>query len=202
MEKRSMVKSQFLTCLLSLGAALPLATLHSQTPSAKPTILLAELTFDGTNANSIQPGDSAIARVATERLRGALREYDAFALTDSTRGLAEISGADIPGVPCTTSVQCVRNAGERVGARWVLTGTVSKISNPIWYLSGRLIDVASGRVILDDALELKGPPDEMVPRGAVSLARRVQKAVAPEADPTAGRSPPRTRTHRDRTGSR
>jgi hypothetical protein len=194
-----MRNSRYLTFLLTLGGAVPQTALRAQTPSAKPAILLVDLTFDGARANSIQPGDSAIAAVATARLRSALHESNAVALIDSARGLAEISGADIPGVPCTTSLQCVRRAGEKVGARWVLTGTVSKISNPIWYLSGQLIDVASGRLILDDALELKGPRDEMVPHGATSLARRVRKAVGGGADPTAGRSPPRRRTSRDRT---
>jgi hypothetical protein len=59
-------------------------------------------------------------------------------------------------------------------------GTVSKISNLIWYLSGQVIDVATGKLLLDDGFELKGPRDEMIPRGATSLARRVERAMGGE----------------------
>lgn len=197
-----MWKSLYPISLLALGAVAPRAALRAQMPAAPPTVLLAELTFYGARANSIEPGDSAIAQVATERLRGALQQSDVLALTDSARALAEIAGASVPGVRCNANVECARRVGQKVGARWVLMGTVSKLSNLIWYLSGHLIDVASGKLVLDESFELKGPRDEMVPRGAVSLARRVEKAVARETDPTAGRSPPRSRTSRGRTGSR
>ena len=89
-----------------------------------------------------------------------------------------------PRAQCTASIQCVRSAAQKVGARWAVTGTVTKISNLIWYLSAQLIDVASGRLILDDSFELKGPRDEIVPRGASSFGRRIEKAAA-----TADRSP-------------
>ena len=58
-----------------------------------------------------------------------------------------------------------------------MTGTVTKVSNLIWYLSAQLIDVASGRLVLDDSFELKGQRDEMVPRGATSFARRIERAA-------------------------
>jgi hypothetical protein len=68
---------------------------------------------------------------------------------------------------------------------------VSKISNLIWYLSGQVIDVASGKIILDDGFELKGPRDEMVPRGAVSLARRIERATNGETSSSRPSAPQR-----------
>jgi len=68
---------------------------------------------------------------------------------------------------------------------------VSKISNLIWYLSGQVIDVAAGKIILDDGFELKGPRDEMVPRGAVSLARRIERATNGETSNSRPSAPQR-----------
>jgi hypothetical protein len=61
-------------------------------------------------------------------------------------------------------------------------GRVSKTSNLIWFMSGQLIDVAGRKIVLDDEFELKGPRDEMVPRGAVALARRIARAAARELE--------------------
>ena len=152
----------------------------AQSPPARGTTLVVDMTFDGSKANAIEPGDSAIVQAATSSLRAVLRD-SAFALVDSGRAAAELSAADRPGLRCKSSAECVRDAGQRLGARWAVVGKVSKISNLIWYLSGQVIDVATGKIILDDGFELKGPRDEMVPRGAVSLARRIERATNGEA---------------------
>jgi hypothetical protein len=51
----------------------------------------------------------------------------------------------------------------------------------IWIFSGQLIDVASGKLVLDDSYELKGIASDMVPKGAQVFARRVaKKMIAPD----------------------
>ena len=146
-------------------------------PSARPAILLADLVFNGAAANAIQPGDTAIAYAATERMRADLGQSTTLVVLDSSRVAAALGGGDLPRAQCNSSVQCVRAAAQKLGARWAVTGTVTKVSNLIWYLSAQLIDVASGRLVLDDSFELKGPRDEMVPRGATSFARRIERAA-------------------------
>jgi TolB-like protein len=136
--------------------------------------------FNGASANAIQPGDTAIAQVATERLRADLAQSATFALVDSSRAGQALGAGDLPRTQCNASIQCIRTAAQKAGARWAVTGTVTKLSNLIWYLAAQLIDVSSGRLILDDSFELKGPRDEMVPRGATSFARRIEKAAARE----------------------
>jgi TolB-like protein len=152
--------------------------------AARPTLLLGDLVFNGASANAIQPGDTAIAQVATERLRADLAQSTTFALVDSSRAGQALGAVDLPRAQCTASVQCVRAAAQKVGARWAVTGTVTKLSNLVWYLAAQLVDVASGRLILDDSFELKGPRDEMIPRGATSFARRIEKAAAREGGGT------------------
>jgi hypothetical protein len=167
------------SCLAILAVMSSGGRVDAQSPSGRPTVLVADLTFYGAKANSIEPGDSAIAQVATTHLRAALHD-STFALIDSARAAMELSAADRPGLRCNASIECVRRVGQRLGARWAVMGTVSKISNLIWYLSGQVIDVATGKLILDDGFELKGPRDEMIPRGATSLARRVERAMGGE----------------------
>ena len=148
--------------------------------SARPMILLADFAFNGAAANAIQPGDTAVADVATERMRADLSQSGTFAVLDSSRAAAALGSVDLPPAQCGASVQCVRAAARKIGARWAVTGTVTKVSNLIWYLSAQLIDVPSGRLVLDDGFELKGPRDEIVPRGASSFARRIATAAARE----------------------
>ena len=67
--------------------------------------------------------------------------------------------------------------GQELGAQWVVMGKISKTSDLIWIFSGELIDVASGKLVLDDSYELKGIAKDMVPKGAEVFARRVAKKV-------------------------
>jgi TolB-like protein len=80
-------------------------------------------------------------------------------------------------VPCNVVVACAREVGKELGADWVVMGKISKTSDLIWIFSGELIDVASGKLVLDDSYELKGIAKDMVPKGAEVFARRVAKKV-------------------------
>jgi len=179
-EEGIMRRFAWLVSTLTITAALAHQPIAAQS-SQRPALLLADLIFNGAAANAIQPGDTAIAQVAMERLRADLAQSTTFVLVDSSRTGQALGAADLPRAQCSASIQCVRSAAQKIGARWAATGTVTKVSNLIWYLSAQLVDVASGRLILDDSFELKGPRDEMVPRGATSFGRRIEKAAAREA---------------------
>lgn len=172
--------SALLVSTLSIAGTLASHPIAAQS-SKRPSLLLADFVFNGAAANAIQPGDTAIAQVATERLRADLGQSGTFTLVDSSQSAAALGAEDLPRAQCNASVQCARAAAQKTGARWAVTGTVTKVSNLIWYLSAQLIDVASGRPVLDDSFELKGPRDEIIPRGATSFARRIEKAAAREA---------------------
>lgn len=167
-----------LVSTLTIAGAVAWQPVAAQSSSSRPAILLADLLFNGAAANAIQPGDTAIAHVATARMRADLGQSTTLALLDSSHAAEALGGGDLPRSQCSASVPCVRAAAQKVGARWAVTGTVTKVSNLIWYLSAQLIEVASGRLRLDDSFELKGPRDEIVPRGVSSFARRIEKAAA------------------------
>ena len=141
-----MRRSAWLVSTLTITGALARQPIAAQS-SQRPALLLAELVFNGAAANAIQSGDTAIAQVATERLRVDLGQSTTFVLVDSSRAGQALGAADVPRAQCNASVACVRAAAQKVGARWAVTGTVTKVSNLIWYLSARLVDVASGQII-------------------------------------------------------
>jgi thiosulfate dehydrogenase [quinone] large subunit len=165
------------TCMLA-GSSTAAPLLHAQTGAAPPVMVIADMTFEGRSANSIEPGDSAIAPVATARLREVLRGAGVVTLVDSARAAQEIARGDRQGIRCAASVECMRAVGRRLGATYVVVGKVSKVSGLIWYLSGQLLPVAGGAPLLDEGFELKGERDDIVPRGAASLGRRIARAVS------------------------
>jgi hypothetical protein len=160
---------------ISTAAAPPL---RAQTAAAPPVMVVADLTFEGRSANSIEPGDSAIAPIATARLRAVLRGTGVVTLVDSARAAQEIARADRPGFRCAASTECMRGVAQRLGAAYVVVGKVSKVSGLIWYVSGQLLSRAGGAPLLDEGFELKGARDDIVPRGAASLGRRIARVLS------------------------
>lgn len=172
--------------ITALCVILPVVSAAAQSAEV-PKLALIGVAFDGSRANSIQPGDSSTAIGAADRMRAVLRESSGIMLVDTAMLSAEVGKSEAPGIVCSTDVACARRAARAVGARWVVVGRLTKLSNLIWYLSGQLVDVESGRVALSDEFELKGQRDEMVPRGAASLARRIGRTASGELDTSSPR---------------
>jgi hypothetical protein len=173
--------------LAACGTLALAGDLAAQDPATPPSVAFIGVAFDGTHANSIQPGDSGTALQAADRMRAVIQETSGVALVDTARVSAEVRKVERPGITCSTDVACARRVGRALGARWVAVGRLRKVSNLIWYLSGQLVEVESGRVALNDELELKGPRDEMLPRGAASLARRMARTANGELGTSSSR---------------
>ena len=143
---------------------------------SREPLVLFNVAFYGRGANSVEPGDSLIGPITTERLRANLERLGRFTLIDSVSVAREVAAAEARGISCNT-LECRREVSERLGAKWMVTAKFSKLSNLIWYLSGQLTEVPSGRRVLDDEFELKGIVDDMSRGGALSIARRMVKAA-------------------------
>jgi len=155
-------------------AAAPVA--HAQQREPEP-LALFEVAFYGRGANSLEPGDPGVALLTDSILRSELAGRSEFTLLDKTRLSRDLAGADRSGIACLT-LECRRAVSERLGAKWMVTAKLSKTSNLIWYLSGQLTDVTSGRRLLDDEFELKGIAKDIATGGARVLARRIGSAAA------------------------
>jgi TolB-like protein len=157
----------------------------SASVSAPVKVAMLDLAFYGKRANDIFPGDTAMADTATAVMRKALAAapgiefVDAATVAKATDSPA--AKAIVQDRPCNVVVACARSVGQQLGAKWVVMGKISKTSDLIWIFSGELIDVASGKLVLDDSYELKGIAKDMVPKGAEVFARRVAKKVTSDS---------------------
>ena len=174
--------------MLALAAVLltiAISGLHAQsgTESKKTQVKVAmiDLAFYGKRANDLMPNDSAMAMTATGVMRAGLTDKPGITFVDSASVARTAAGpkamAIVQDVPCNVVVACAREVGKELGADWVVMGKISKTSDLIWIFSGELINVASGKLVLDDSYELKGIASDMVPKGAEVFARRVAKKV-------------------------
>jgi TolB-like protein len=144
-------------------------------------VAMLDLAFYGKRANDLLPNDSVMAMTATAVMRAGLTNKRGITFVDSATVASTVKGpkamAVVQDVPCNVVVACAREVGKELGADWVVMGKISKTSDLIWIFSGELVDVASGKLVLDDSYELKGIASDMVPKGAEVFARRVAKKV-------------------------
>ena len=170
-----------------LGAAALLAG-PAPAQQAKETLALFPVAFYGKGANSLERGDPLVAAMTDSILRSDLERSGRFALIDPARLAQALTQAEAGGKECVT-LECRGDLSKKLGAAWMVTAKLSKTSNLIWYLSGQLTDVATGRRLLDDEFELKGIAEDISKGGAHSLARRIVKA----AESTRTMAPPAVR---------
>jgi uncharacterized protein DUF2380 len=175
---------------LTIGAVPAVRAQSGSSPATSPAhppvkVAMLDLAFYGKRANVIFPGDTAMADTATAVMRKALASapgisfFDAASVAKAAEGPA--AKAVVEDRPCNVIVACARTVGQELGAKWVVMGKISKTSDLIWIFSGELIDVASGKLVLDDSYELKGIAKDMVPKGAEVFARRVAKKVTSDS---------------------
>jgi uncharacterized protein YjbI with pentapeptide repeats len=158
-----------------LGAALVLMAPTADGQSREP-LALFPVGFYGAGANSLEKTDPLVAAMTDSILRADLERSGRFQLIEQPRLHESLAQAESDGKECGT-LDCRRALSQRLGAAWMATAKLSKTSNLIWYLSGQLTDVASGRRLLDDEFELKGIAEDIAKGGAHSLARRMVKAA-------------------------
>jgi uncharacterized protein YjbI with pentapeptide repeats len=159
-----------------LGLATVASTAPGQTAGHQAGLALFDVVFYGKGANSLDPRDPLVAAMTDSILRQDLEHSGGFQVVDSAQLARASAEAEASGVECVT-LECRRQVSRKAGAAWMVTSKLSKTSNLIWYLSGQLTDVATGRRLLDDEFELKGIAEDIAKGGAHSLARRIVKAA-------------------------
>ena len=166
------------------GSSSPKAAANAPV-NAPVKVAMLDLAFYGKRANDIFPGDTSMADTATAVMRKALAAAPGIDFVDAASvaraATSSTAKAIVEDRPCNVVVACARSVGQQLGAKWVVMGKISKTSDLIWIFSGELIDVASGKLVLDDSYELKGIAKDMVPKGAEVFARRVAKKVTSDS---------------------
>jgi uncharacterized protein YjbI with pentapeptide repeats len=159
-----------------LGSAMLAPAALAQAPPKKEALALFDVAFYGRGANSLEPGDPLVASMTDSILRADLAGSGRFTLIDPSRLASAVNQAQPGGRECET-LECRRQASRVAGADWMVTAKLSKTSNLIWYLSGQLTEVSTGKRLLDDEFELKGIAEDIARGGAHSLGRRIVTAA-------------------------
>jgi len=172
-----MTRSHLPSLLFSLLAPTMLAPVAAgQAVPRKEALALFDVAFYGRGANSLERTDPLVATMTDSILRADLAASGRFTLIDASRLANGVDQAQSGGRGCET-LACRSEVSRNAGADWMVTAKLSKTSNLIWYLSGQLTQVSSGKRLLDDEFELKGIAEDIAKGGAHSLARRIVAAA-------------------------
>jgi hypothetical protein len=172
--------------LLLLAVAPPAASALAQSPAVSPplragAVAALDVALYTAGANRQEAGDTGRAALATSVLRGRLAELLGPALADSAAVARRASDPRVRQIAgdqaCNVIVACARAVGRDLNADWVVMAKVSKTSNLIWLLTGQLINVDTGEIVLDDSTELKGDPEPVIRAGVRIFAERVARTV-------------------------
>ena len=171
-------------CLLAMLAGRDIA---AQTDSSSPLeppsarVVVLPVALYNAQANMQEAADSSRAALSTQVLTGKLQELLGPQLLAGSRvalvAASPMAQATTGKQPCNVIVACARTVADSLKAPWVVIAKVSKTSNLIWLFTGQLIHAPTGRIILDDSTELKGPPEGMVRAGSRIFAERVARTV-------------------------
>jgi len=178
----AVLTASFLSLSLSSAQA---QTATSSSELAPGSVAVLGVALYTAGANLQEASDTGRALLGTAVLRGKLAELLGPALADSSAvedrahapQVREVAGQHA----CNVIVACAKAVGRDLGAPWVVMAKLSKTSNLIWLLSGQLIDVRTGEIVLDDSTELKGDPDQMIRAGVRIFAERVARTVKERA---------------------
>jgi Protein of unknown function (DUF2380) len=174
--------------LAAAGAAVRPARAQSapaspELPRGSVAVLTVALYTAGANVQ--EASDTGRAALGTAVLRGKLAELLGPALADSAAVDTSARSPKLRNLvgdqACNVIVACAKQVGRDLGATWVVMAKVSKTSNLIWLLTGQLINVGTGEIVLDDSTELKGDPEPMIRAGVRIFAERVARTVKERA---------------------
>lgn len=181
---RPLPSSRILTAIVAAFTLPAAASAQSPPRAGDPaprSVAVHNVALYTAGANLKEASDSGRSALATAVLRGTLAELLGPALIDSTaveRGAHDPRLRAIAGdQACNVIVACARQVGRELGATWVVMAKVSKTSNLIWLLTGQLVNVATGEIVMDDTTELKGDPEPMIRAGVRIFAERVARTV-------------------------
>ncbi len=173
-----------LLSLLATATTWSAAAHASQQQQRHEPLALYPVAFYGKGANSLEKTDPQVAVMTDSILRSDLEKSGRFRLLPAERLSQALSDTVKSGAECV-SLACRQAVSKKLGAAWMVTAKLSKTSNLIWYLSGQLVHVPTGRRLLDDEFELKGIAEDIAKGGARSLSRRIvtaaEKAEAPDS---------------------
>lgn len=163
-------KARALLHAFAAGAAL--CTVSVTVFAAPRTAALLDCAVIDDNAQYSEPGaqqaEQARAAMVSERLRSQVEQRGLYKVADN-RPAASL----IDGFKATQDLNacngCEREIGRRLGVQRVGVCWVQKVSNLILNINLRIEDTASGQVVFQRSVDMRGNTDQSWRRGADAL---------------------------------
>jgi hypothetical protein len=164
----------FCVLAVALAAAWPTGVRSQQPPSPIPVAVLQLTAVDA----SYHP-DVEQLRALLQKSGNAAEDWLAIHLakegydpTDPVRISAALRSMGVSPSSCA-HLTCAVELGKALGIDRVVAGRVTKVSNLIWFLEATVVEVRTATVRCHEEFELKGNIVELLPKGTLSLARRL-----------------------------
>ena len=165
----------FCVLVIALAAAAWFSTARAQQPPPRIPIAVVEVTLvDASYHADVEQlrtllqksGKTAEDWLANYLVKG---DYDPI---DPARISAALRSMDVSPSSCA-DLACAVQLGKTLGANRVVAGKVRKVSDLIWFLEATMVDVRTATVRCHEEFELKGNIVELLPKGTMSLAKRL-----------------------------
>src|SRR5205823_6586866 len=155
---------------LAMSVGLPSA---AQEQGRKPSLAVLDFAVSDhsplPDPAAVRANLAASGKTPADWLVQALSSCEAYQLVDRSRVAAAVQGE------CSAAT-CALETGKVLGASRVVYGTIIKVSRLIWYADAALLDIAAGKVLRSEELEIKGNIAQLLPRAMPSMARRLAAA--------------------------
>jgi TolB-like protein len=112
------------------------------------------------------------ADLLSDRLRSELVETGIFTVVERTEMAAILQEQGFQQSGTCDNQSCLVEVGQLLGVRQIVAGTVGKIG-AIYTVNARLIDVATGKILLTEAIDCRCPIDELLRKSIPELAQRI-----------------------------
>jgi hypothetical protein len=125
----------------------------------------------------------------SEELRAQLLQTGKFRVLDRQQLEAVLNEQALQQTGCT-SQECAVQVGKVLGVRKMVTGRVTKVSDNLWQVSARLVDVETAETVRAVTVNQKGEFAALLTEGVVVLMARLSGSAAPAVQAPA--VPPQT----------
>ena len=115
--------------------------------------------------------DAQEASVLTDKLRGELVASQAFNVVERGTMNEILKEQGFQQTGCTSN-ECIVEAGQLIGVRYMVAATIGKIENT-YLLSARIIDVATGKIEKSVQREITGKLTDVLKKGIAQVAKEL-----------------------------
>ena len=129
----------------------------------KTTIAVSDLAGQGI--------DAAAAAMISDRLRGELFNTGTVTVVERSQMKEILKEQGFQQTGCTSD-QCAVEVGQLLGVKYMVVGAIGLVGHT-YSISGRLIDVSTGKMVANSNIDCKCEIDDVLSRSTVEMARKL-----------------------------